>query len=240
MGILTTNFTVFLNRIKDANRRKKTMKIRKSIHKDYLKNVSKFVGVVLVVLSIFSCKHHEEEYHKVTDKIKELSKDYHGTSITSNKFLEEMNLMEISEGGHTFLIPERKSQIKSYACTECHTDDLNKIKGKDAKKGHWNITLKHANEETMNCLTCHNGDAMDDLKSLTGKKIDFNNSYNLCSQCHTKQFEDWKGGAHGKKIASWAPPRASMTCVNCHNPHSPSFESRWPAKYNTQKIQERK
>ena len=240
MGILTTNFTTFLTKVKDSKRRKEAMKIRKSIHKEYLKSVSKAVCALLLLVSFVSCKHHNEEYHKVTDKIEAESKNYHGTSITSDKYLEELNLIEITEGGHTFLIPERKSQIQSYACTECHTDDLDKIKGKDAKKGHWNIRLKHANENIMNCITCHNGDDMDNLKSLTGNKIDFNNSYNLCSQCHNKQFEDWKGGAHGKKIASWAPPRASMTCVNCHNPHSPSFGTRWPAKFNTQKAQERK
>ena len=82
-------------------------------------------------------------------------------------------------------------------------------------------------------------DDMDNLKSLTNNKIDFNKSYNLCNQCHTKQFEDWKGGAHGKRIGSWAPPRASMTCVNCHNPHKPHIASKWPVRYNTQKVKER-
>ncbi len=240
MVILTTNIRRFLDKIKESKRRREVMKIRKSIHKDYLKNISKIVCVLWLVISVISCKNHNEEYHKVTDKIEAESKNYHGTSISSDKFLEELNLIEITEGEHTFLIPERKSQIQSYACTECHTDDLDKIKGKDVKKGHWNISLNHANENTMNCLTCHNGDDMDNLKSLTGNKIDFDYSYNLCNQCHTKQFEDWKGGAHGKKIASWAPPRASMTCVNCHNPHSPSYEKRWPVGYNSQKRQERK
>ena len=44
----------------------------------------------------------------------------------------------------------------------------------------------------------------------------------------------------GKKVAGWAPPRASLTCVNCHNPHKPSFETRWPSVYNTKKAKERK
>lgn len=30
-----------------------------------------------------------------------------------------------------------------------------------------------------------------------------------------------------------------MTCVNCHNPHNPSFETRWPVQFNTQKVIER-
>lgn len=108
-----------------------------------------------------------------------------------------------------------------------------------SKKAHWDIDLVHANLNTMNCITCHDGESMDNLTTITGKKIDFNKSHQLCSQCHTKEFEDWKGGAHGKLLESWAPPRASMTCVNCHNPHNPGFETKWPARFNTQKIQER-
>lgn len=192
------------------------------------------------MLTLTSCKHHEEEYHGVIDKIEAKSRDYHGTTITSDKYIDHVKTIEITEGEHTFLIPERKSQIKSYACTECHSKSLSELQQNNTgKRAHWDINLVHANENTMNCLTCHNGDDMDNLKSLTNNKIDFNKSYNLCNQCHTKQFEDWKGGAHGKRIGSWAPPRASMTCVNCHNPHKPHIASKWPVRYNTQKVKER-
>jgi len=37
-------------------------------------------------------------------------------------------MIEITEGKHTFLIPDRKGKIKSYACTECHSKPLDKIK----------------------------------------------------------------------------------------------------------------
>lgn len=198
-----------------------------------------FASFLALLLS--ACKHNENEYHSVIDKIEAESKDYHGTSITSEKFLEDEKLIKIREDGHSFLIPERKSQITSYNCSECHSKPLHEVKiDGDGRKAHWDLKLNHADTKTMNCATCHNADDMDNLKSLTGHKIDFNNSYNLCSQCHTKQFDDWKGGAHGKKIGSWAPPRASLTCVNCHNPHNPGFDSRWPARFNTQKVKERK
>jgi hypothetical protein len=195
---------------------------------------------LLVLLVSFSCKHKEDEYHSITDKIKAKSKDYHGVSVSSKPFFGDIDLIKISEDGQSFLIPERKGKIKSYACIECHTKPLKQMQSKDLKKAHWNISIKHANANTMNCITCHDGTNMDDLHSLTGSKIDFNKSYKLCSQCHTKQFKDWKGGAHGKQIGGWAPPRASLTCVNCHNPHNPAFSSKWPARFNTQKIKERK
>lgn len=201
--------------------------------------ITKIVYSFIFLIALFSCKHGEGEYHGVIDKIEVESKNYHGTSISSEQYLDGIKTIEITEGDHTFLIPERKSQIKSYACIECHSKPLTQMQSEDVKKAHWDIKLVHANQNTMNCITCHNPENMDNLKSLTGNNIDFNTSYNLCNQCHTKQFEDWKGGAHGKRIGGWAPPRASLTCVNCHNPHKPHFESRWPARFNTQTVKER-
>lgn len=198
-------------------------------------------SVVLVFLLIItSCKHHEGEYHSITDKINAESKHYKGSDLSSKKHIEHLETIEITANNITFLIPERKGKIKSYACTECHSKPVEQMKGKDLKKAHWNIKINHANQSIMNCLTCHNGKDMDHLKSLTGVSIDFNNSYKLCSQCHQKQFYDWSGGAHGKRLESWAPPRLSMTCVNCHNPHEPHIKSKWPVRYNTQKVKERK
>ncbi|TDQ25390.1 multiheme c-type cytochrome [Tenacibaculum caenipelagi] len=203
----------------------------------YIKFV--FCTILFVIISV-SCKHKEDEYHSITDKIEAESINYKGTSISSEKYLEGMKMMEVTENEITFLIPTRKDKIKSYKCTECHTQPLVKMQAKDIKKAHWNIKLNHATLNTMNCITCHNDANMDDLKSITGHSIDLNKSYKLCSQCHQKQYKDWTGGAHGKRIESWATPRASMTCVNCHNPHSPSFSPKWPARFNTQKVKERK
>lgn len=202
--------------------------------------IYKITSIVCVVLLVNSCKHGESDYHSVTDRIEAESKNYDGTTINSGKHMDHIKTVEITENGITFLIPDRKGEIKSYSCTECHSKPLEQMKTKDLKKAHWNIRLDHANKETMNCITCHDGNNMDYLNSLTGAKMDFNKSYQLCSQCHQKQFKDWTGGAHGKRIESWTPPRVSMTCVNCHNPHSPSFETKWPERYNTQKIKERK
>jgi len=202
----------------------------------------KWSGLVFCIIIMSSCGHKKDEYHSINDKIEAESKDYQGTSITSDGYIDHVKTIEITEGNHTFLIPERKSQLQSYSCMECHTKPLTEMQknNKSYKKAHWNISLNHANENTMNCISCHSGKNMDNLHSLTGKQIDFNNSYVVCSQCHTKQFDDWKGGAHGKRIGSWAPPRASLTCVNCHDPHKPHIASKWPARFNTEKVKERK
>jgi hypothetical protein len=226
--------------MKKSNKRKQHFKTSRLNLINQLKNSSIVFGIFWICITLLSCRHQEDEYHSVLDKIEAQSKDYKEVSISSENFLEEYNTIEINEGGHVFLIPERKNEIQSFACSECHSKPLKKLKGKDFKKAHWNIHLNHASTETMNCVTCHDTKEMNHLRSLTGSTIDFNQSHNVCKQCHTKQFDDWKGGAHGKRVESWASPRASMTCVNCHNPHSPGFESRWPAKFNTQKTKERK
>ncbi len=208
------------------------------INTNYIKQCW-FLSIAFLLI-VTSCKHKEDEYHSVTDKIEAKSKHYKGTSISSEKYTENLKLLEITENGITFSIPKRKGEIKSFACTECHSKPLQQMQRKELKKAHWNIKLNHAGANTMNCTTCHNGNSMDNLKSITGHSIDFNNSYKLCSQCHQKQYKDWTGGAHGKRIGSWAPPRASLTCVNCHNPHSPGFDTKWPARFNTQIAKERK
>ncbi len=202
--------------------------------------ISSVIYSLIFISLLFSCKDHKEDYHSIIDKIEAESKNYNGILMSSEDFLEDLKTIEIIEGEHTFLIPERKSKIKSYSCNECHTKPLQELQNAgNTKKAHWDINLSHADLNTMNCATCHSSNNMDNLISITGNSIDFNKSYQLCSQCHTKQFEDWKGGAHGKRLGGWVPPRASMTCVNCHDPHKPHFESRWPDRFNTQKVKER-
>lgn len=197
--------------------------------------------ILIVCLFAVSCKHSDEhKYHTVIDKIEANTIEYTG-DISSEIFNETIKKVEVTEDGIKFLIPERKSQIASFNCTECHSQPLEKLKEHKVgeKAAHWNIKLNHAGPETMNCTTCHNKNDFDNLKSITSSSIDFNYSYKLCSQCHQQQFKDWKGGAHGKQLGGWAPPRVSNTCVNCHNPHSPKFEKRWPVRFNTQVEKER-
>lgn len=196
---------------------------------------------LVVCLVAMSCKHSEEhKYHSVTDKIEAESANYQPVAVSSDKFNETLKTIEVKEGEFEFLIPERKSQLTSYNCSECHTQSLKTLQSSEVgKKAHWDIKLVHADDNTMNCLTCHAESNLNNLQSLTGNEIDINYSYKMCSQCHQQEFKDWKGGAHGKQLGGWAPPRISNSCVNCHNPHQPQFEKRWPVRFNTEKVKER-
>jgi len=139
------------------------------------------------------------------------------------------------------LLPERTTMIRSYPCSNCHTQSpakLSAAKKPGEKKSHWDIELVHGSPEVMNCKTCHGDKNMDELVSLTGSAILLNESYQQCRQCHTTQHADWVGGSHGKRLGGWLPPRIMNTCVSCHNPHKPSFESRWPSRLNTSSLPE--
>jgi len=163
-------------------------------------------------------------------------------TVTSEDFVENIDKIAITNLANDtlFYVPERKSQILSFPCKSCHTKELSKMVSEEpsGKKAHWNLKLNHATSAALTCLSCHNSDNIDALSMNTKKEVSFNQSQEICAQCHSTQYNDWLGGAHGKRLGGWAPPRISNTCVNCHNPHSPAFPSRWPARLNTVKIQE--
>ncbi len=132
----------------------------------------------------------------------------------------------------SFFTQFRTEEIISFPCQSCHNVPLSKIKSDDVdgRKAHWDITVNHAEKSVMNCMTCHHEDNMDYLNSLSGEPISIDRSFELCGQCHSTQYKDWQGGAHGKSLSGWKPPRIIKTCVNCHNPHAPAIESRWPSR----------
>lgn len=132
----------------------------------------------------------------------------------------------------SFFTQFRTDDIISFPCQSCHNVPLDQMKRADGqqKNSHWNIEMQHASSATMGCTTCHSKDNMNYLTSLNGEQIDMDRSFELCSQCHNAQYQDWLGGAHGKSISGWRPPRVVKTCVNCHDPHQPAIESRWPSR----------
>ena len=54
--------------------------------------------------------------------------------------------------------------------------------------------------------------------------VEFEDSWQLCTQCHGKKLADWRAGVHGKRTGHWRGPKEYRTCVACHNPHRPPFQ----------------
>lgn len=200
----------------------------------------KILALTIFILAT-ACEGRKKEYHNLVEKIQAKSVKYERDSIQNNEKFDIDELVQIDENDIHFYIKKRKSNIKSYACTECHNKPVDQLRQEGlGKKAHWDITIKHADTKTMACLSCHNSDNMDNLQSITGDPIDFNFSYKLCSQCHSKQVKEWVGGAHGKNISGWKSERVSKLCVECHNPHQPQIAKRWPSRYNATMVEERK
>lgn len=120
------------------------------------------------------------------------------------------------------LVPPPPFSEGIFPCSQCHADlPANPTPRK--LEEHTNIVLHH-DEENRWCLDCHDARNRNKLRLISGKQIDFSESYKLCGQCHWPQLRDWKIGLHGKRTGNWNGQKTYMLCASCHNPHSPHFK----------------
>jgi hypothetical protein len=122
--------------------------------------------------------------------------------------------------------------LEHFPCTECHKklkplrEAVNKLKplrGKDpGELTHEKITFQHM-EEIQECTFCHSIIDPDRLHLLNGARITFEQVPDLCGQCHGERFNEWNMGLHGEESGTWNGPRSSLSCTECHRPHSPRF-----------------
>jgi hypothetical protein len=80
------------------------------------------------------------------------------------------------------------------------------------------------------CLNCHLIDDRDFLHTVRDQKVDFDESYLVCGQCHFNRQKDWYLGGHGKRVANWQGDRTIYSCTHCHDPHDPVTKPREPSK----------
>jgi hypothetical protein len=205
----------------------------------------KWAGMMVLIVGviiIMSCSGPSHKEHGPLAQIENHSNNNIEYSVSSDPYTYDVEKVAVTNSVNDtlFFTPNRVNHLVSYPCNKCHTKELSNMVSKDSfgKKAHWDVKLAHATEEALTCVTCHYSSDVEYLRLNNNKKISYNKSQKVCAQCHSTQAKDWVGGAHGKKLGGWAPPRVSNTCVNCHDPHSPAFESRWPSRLNTVKIQE--
>lgn len=115
-----------------------------------------------------------------------------------------------------------------FPCSSCH--DGKSMKPNPQRRElsmHDEIKLEHGPASRW-CMDCHDLSNRDKLHLVSGEKIDFTVSYQLCGQCHGDKLRDWRAGIHGKRTGSWNGPKQYLLCVHCHNPHSPRFKALKP------------
>lgn len=123
-------------------------------------------------------------------------------------------------------VPPRKDHLTFYPCSQCHdnwkTDETPRILAPVHE-----VALKHG-EGRIWCLTCHDAKDRDHLRTMREGKVDFNESWKVCGQCHSNRQKDWYYGAHGKRAYFWKGEKIRYNCTHCHNPHRPPFMHRKP------------
>jgi len=154
--------------------------------------------------------------------------------IDANHFLDGRATVEarVPSGSAPFRVLAREPSLAQSPCARCHTIPLDRLRRRvgEAARAHWSVTLTHASSDVMTCGTCHATDDVSALTLLGGRRLSVDHAYEVCGQCHSGQAADWVGGAHGKRAGGWTPPRVTFNCTECHNPHAPALEPRWPAR----------
>jgi len=205
-------------------------------------NRTRVMIICLIAGVVSGCGSHEHEYHSVLERIAHEGRDSVSSAIDNRNLVEEeyVKAEVVDYSDVAFYVESRTKKIVHFECSECHSKPLTSLRSEapvSGKKAHWDIALNHAHSSIMKCNTCHNMDeAPDRLLSLQSDTLLYAHSYKLCGQCHSTQYKDWQGGAHGKKLGGWSQPRIIKTCTGCHNPHRPAFDMRWPARLNTDQV----
>jgi hypothetical protein len=126
------------------------------------------------------------------------------------------------------------------ACGTCHaTRDPNPENRAtaDLDQFHQGLQIAHG---TNTCLSCHNPGDYDSLRRSDGRRVAFEDSIELCSQCHGPQRRDYDHGAHGGMNGHWDLSRGGRyrnTCIDCHDPHVPKYSGAIPMPHARDRFQ---
>lgn len=138
--------------------------------------------------------------------------------------------VDIHAGPSTPVVMARNATIAgnpaAVACSTCHTTrtpDLTIKSGAALKEFHQGLTYKHGE---LSCLSCHNADNYDTLRRADGSSLTYENTMQLCAQCHGPHYRDYSHGSHGGMMGYWdlsRGPRERNTCTDCHDAHAPLY-----------------
>jgi hypothetical protein len=146
-----------------------------------------------------------------------------------------------------FKVTPRMDRIRKYPCTKCHDNKFVDRRVRELQDEHTKLVFEHGGGRFWCYDACHKGTDMDNLVSLRGRTVSYDESYKLCGQCHYQRL-DWYFGGHGKRqgawenqreipmvadelkvadrnqIGRWAGERMILNCTECHDAHSPSIK----------------
>ena len=112
-----------------------------------------------------------------------------------------------------------------YQCGECHGSFKSKAPSRQRVAEHVDLHFDHGSNDY--CLNCHHETNRDAYATYNGGEIPSDKPEKLCAKCHGPVFSDWKAGIHGRQSAFGNPEsseRKQLTCIQCHDPHTPKFK----------------
>ena len=119
------------------------------------------------------------------------------------------------------VVSSRSQMSERYPCTQCHYVVTPKAAQGAVPPPHDTMELDHM-PSSRRCDLCHRYPDMDWFALIDGTAVSFDDSHRLCGQCHSTKERDWARGVHTKLVGRWdTPERNRLTCVECHDPHSP-------------------
>jgi len=123
-------------------------------------------------------------------------------------------------------VVSRKNELFFYPCDQCHADMEANPDIRTLDTPH-HAEIQHGRGRIW-CLSCHDLENRNNLTTLLGEPVDFDEAYVVCGGCHASQHKDWTFGAHGKRVASWRGERTQYNCTQCHDAHEPAIAPRAP------------
>lgn len=125
-------------------------------------------------------------------------------------------------------VPAHRDALTFYPCSQCH-DHWQTDKTPRLLAPVHDVGLDHGKGRLW-CFECHSADDRNALQTLRGSKVDIDETWKICGQCHANRQQDWYFGAHGKRAdGTWQGDRERYDCTHCHNPHQPPFMQRKPS-----------
>ena len=74
--------------------------------------MNKFYAFVITLFLFSACGHSEKGHYTLYDSLDERSVENASQAFSTEELLEGVELIEIHEGAHNFLIPDREGQIR--------------------------------------------------------------------------------------------------------------------------------
>jgi uncharacterized CHY-type Zn-finger protein len=126
-----------------------------------------------------------------------------------------------------FEVVPRKGDMRFFPCLQCHQFMPVNPQPRELLSPHPRV-IKHGKGRFW-CLNCHDAEDRNHLRTIRGDKVDFDQAYLICGQCHWNRQKDWYFGGHGKRAANWRGERVIYSCPHCHDPHDPTIKGRKPS-----------